>query len=71
MKLTVRRIVGLALIALLVALTPALAKEKSAKRGLLWKVKSETGTVWLFGSIHLASEAMVSSSTFPAGLEIR
>lgn len=69
MLFAVRRVLGLVLVAVLCAFSPVLAHEKTDggvilaksagdKRGLLWKVKSSTGTVWLFGSIHLASEEM-------------
>ncbi len=69
MNLPIRKILGLALLALLYAFCPILAQEKSeggvavaepaaSDQGLLWTISSSTGTVYLFGSIHLATEEM-------------
>ena len=69
MNLPVRRVLVLALLALLSAFPLVLAQEKveggvavaesaGSDQGLLWKISSSTGTVHLFGSIHLASEEM-------------
>ncbi len=69
MNLPVRKVLGLALLALLCAFPLVLAQEKAeggvalaesagSGQGLLWKISSSTGTVWLFGSIHLATEEM-------------
>ncbi len=69
MNLSVRKVLCLALFVVLCAFPPVLAQEKSeggvavaesagSDRGLLWKISSSTGTVHLFGSIHLATEEM-------------
>jgi len=69
MNLPVRKVLCLALLALLWAFPPVLAQEKSeggvavadsvgSDQGLLWKISSSTGTVYLFGSIHLATAEM-------------
>ena len=68
MNLSVRKVLCLALFVLLCAFTAVSCQKKPAgvvvaevtgsDQGLLWKISSSTGTVHLFGSIHLATEEM-------------
>jgi uncharacterized protein YbaP (TraB family) len=64
MNLPVRKVLCLALCVVLCASSVVLAQGQpvaeaaAGDQGLLWKVSSPTGTVYLFGSIHLATEEM-------------
>lgn len=62
MNCPVRKVLCLALFVVLCAFSFVLAQDQPAAaasdQGLLWKVSSPTGTVYLFGSIHLATEEM-------------
>ena len=69
MNVPVRKVLGFTLLVLLCAFSALLAQEKPAggvavaeaaasDQGLLWKISSSTGTAYLFGSIHGATEEM-------------
>jgi len=60
MNLPVRKVLCLALFVVLCVFSVVLAQDQAAAgdQGLFWKVSSPTGTVYLFGSIHLATEEM-------------